>query len=82
MKPKIAEIRKENRALYATYHRFWNTPDGQIVWNDLMEMFNADTLIKGKDGILDPNASIAAAGSRKVLLYIEGMRNRHNATLD
>lgn len=75
MKP--AEIRKEFRALYATYNRFWNTPDGQIVWNDLMEVFNKTSLRKGKDGNIDPNASIAAAGSREVLLYIEGMRNKH-----
>ena len=73
----MSEIRKERRALYAVYDRFWNSPDGQIVWADLIALFNNTTLRKGKDGNIDPNASIAAAGSREVLLYIEGMRNKH-----
>ena len=74
---QVQQLRKEYRALYATYHRFWNTPDGQIVWDDLMRIFNGSTLTKGKDGNVCPHASIAAAGSREVLLYIEGMRNKH-----
>ena len=76
MKKSFDSVQKELRALRATYHRVFTSPDGQKVMDDLDRFFNGDTLIT-QEGRLDPNATIAAAGSRKVLLYIRQMRTDH-----
>lgn len=56
----------------AAYQAFFNTPNGKIILEDLNLAFGQSTLRKGSQGC-DPYASIAAAGSREVVLYIEYM---------
>ena len=68
----IAEYKKSKRDLKREYHRLFTSPQAEKVLADLNEKFNGTTL-KKVDGVIDPNASIAAAGCREVLLYIDQM---------
>jgi hypothetical protein len=68
--------RKLNEKVYqlgALYDRVFKSPDGKKVLEDLELRFNG-TALKKVDGLIDPNASIAMAGCREVLLYIAQMR--------
>ena len=56
------------------YHEVFNGPNAETVLKDLNRLFGQTTL-KKENGVIDPYASIAAAGCREVLLYIEQMRN-------
>jgi hypothetical protein len=60
------------------YANIFATPDGKIVLQDLNEEFSADTLII-VDGHLEVDASIAAAGCHKVVLYIQSMKEKEDA---
>jgi hypothetical protein len=75
----IEEVRKGQLSLRSAYQRMFNSPDAEPVMADLYKHFNGTTL-KHKDGVIDPNASIAAAGCREVLLYIELMMRETHAT--
>jgi hypothetical protein len=68
--------RKTNEKVHqlgSLYDRVFKSPDGKKVLEDLEFRFNGTTL-KKVDGLIDPNASIAAGGCREVLLYIAQMR--------
>lgn len=67
--PKARDIIKRK---YASYKNLFATPDGKAVLEDLERQFGGTTLRKN-NGVIDPNASIAAAGCREVLLYIENI---------
>lgn len=67
MKPKDL-VRKK----LAAYRGVFGGPDGQTVLDDLKSQFNGTSLRK-VNGLIDANASIAAAGCREVVLYIEQM---------
>lgn len=54
------------------YQAIFTSPNGQTVLDDLRSQFGGTTLRKS-DGVIDVNASIAAAGCREVVLYIEQM---------
>jgi hypothetical protein len=58
------------------YTRVFNSPDGEALLDDLEMRFGGTTL-KKVNGTIDPNASIAAAGCREVLIYINLMRKEH-----
>ena len=63
--------------LKACYARWVESPDAKPCLDDLNTRFNGTTLKKSKvDGKIDPNASIAAAGGREVLLYIDQMTRK------
>jgi hypothetical protein len=79
MTKSVAEIQKQQLVLRSAYQRLFNSPDAQLVMADLYLQFNGTTL-KHVDRVIDPNASIAAAGCREVLLYIELMMRERNAT--
>ena len=64
------------RELSALYERVFSSPDGKAVLQHLESVFNGTTL-KKVDGRVDRDASMAKAGSREVLLYIQLMRNRN-----
>jgi hypothetical protein len=66
------DVHKKQAALRATYQRLFNSPDAELVMADLYQRFNGTTL-KHHERLIDPYASIAAAGCREVLLYIELM---------
>jgi hypothetical protein len=63
------------------YKEVFSTPNGQIVLEDLKSQFDGTTLQK-KDGVIDVHASIAAAGCREVVLYIEQMMRVKTNALD
>jgi hypothetical protein len=71
---KLQEVQAKNAKLAGAFDRVFTSPDGQAVMADLELRFNHTTL-KKHNGVIDPNASIAAAGCREVLLYIQQMRN-------
>jgi hypothetical protein len=73
------DVHKKQAALRATYQRLFNSPDAEPVMADLYQRFNGTTL-KHHERLIDPYASIAAAGCREVLLYIELMMRDKNAT--
>ncbi len=77
---KQSEARKHYQRKAAAFERLFNTPDGKFVLEKLEEQFGGTTLKKTPDGLIDPNASIAAAGCREVLLYIQMMRKAHAVT--
>ena len=73
---KTAESEKIRHA----YTNLFNTPDGQIVLNDLKEELTADTLIfSAVDGKIDSYGSIAAAGYHKAYLYILSQKEAEDA---
>lgn len=71
------EVRKRLLKRAAAFERVFASPDGQEVLAELNLKFNGNTLKATKEGLLDVNASISAAGSRQVLLYIQDMRTLH-----
>jgi hypothetical protein len=75
----VEEVRKQQTVLRAAYQRLFNSPDAELVMKDLYQRFNGTTL-KHHERVIDPYASIAAAGCREVLLYIELMMRDKNAT--
>ena len=68
----------ESEKIRHAYTNLFNTPDGQIVLNDLKEELTADTLIAA-NGIIEPYASIAAAGYHKAYLYILSQKEAEDA---
>ena len=74
-------IKQEYRALYATFDRWLSSPDGQVCMDHLHNFYNGTIIQYGPDKRLDEFATIAANGSREVLLHMEGMRTK-NATVD
>ena len=67
---------KQINELGRAFERLFSSPDGIAVLEDLDYRFNGTTL-KKRDGLIDPNATIAAAGCREVLLYIQQMRKHY-----
>jgi hypothetical protein len=61
----VDRVRQVNKA----YQHLFNSPDGEVVMSDLQTYFGGDTL-KQKDGVVDPHSTVAASGSRKVLMHI------------
>ena len=78
MNPKVAEAQRIIAEKKRAYYNLLNSPDGEVILRDLDEKFNRTTLRK-VNGVIDPNASIAAAGCREVLLYIDEMMRTNNA---
>ena len=70
---KLADARNKHLEIAGTFDRVFSSPDGQAILKDLEFRFNGTTL-KKHEGLIDPHASIAAAGCREVLLYIAQMR--------
>ena len=70
-------LRAEQAKKKAAYQRLFSSPDAEMVLYDLNEVFNKSTL-KKQGGVVDSYASIAAAGSREVLLYIDNMMETDN----
>lgn len=79
MKPDEARRRIAKKA--QAYANIFAGTDGQLVLDDLNHLFGMTTLKRDREGRIDPNASIAAAGCREVLMHIEQMRN-YNATTE
>ena len=73
------EIKKEHQALRRAYFNLFSSPDAEKILDDLDHRFNGTT-IRNVDKVMDVNASIAAAGAREVLLYIDFMMRNEDAT--
>jgi hypothetical protein len=73
------DVQKRQATLRSAYQRLFKSPDSELVMEDLYQRFNGTTL-KHHERLIDPYASIAAAGCREVLLYIELMMRDKNAT--
>ena len=78
MNDKIKEAQRLTAERRRAYVNLFYSPNGKVVLEDLDKQFNRTTLRK-VDGVIDPNASIAAAGCREVLLYIDEMMRNNNA---
>ena len=78
MNDKIKEAQRLTAERRRAYVNLFDSPNGKVVLEDLDKQFNRTTLRK-VDGVIDPNASIAAAGCREVLLYIDEMMRNNNA---
>ena len=78
MNDKIKEAQRLTAERRRAYVNLFDSPNGKVVLEDLDKQFNRTTLRK-VDGVIDPNASIAAAGCREVLLYIDDMMRNNNA---
>jgi hypothetical protein len=71
------DVKAEAARRAAMYHHVFTSPDGQKVLDDLQRQFGGTTLRK-HEGVIDPNASLAAAGCREVVLYIQLMMEKSN----
>ena len=78
MNDKIKEAQRLTAERRRAYINLFDSPNGKVVLEDLDKQFNRTTLRK-VDGVIDPIASIAAAGCREVLLYIDEMMRNNNA---
>ncbi len=72
----IDEVRKEQANLKRVYEHVLHGPDAQLIMDDLAKRFNGSTL-RATEKVIDPYASIAAAGCREVYIYINAMRESH-----
>ena len=81
MSKSVAQL-KINKALHEkllAYRNVFASPEGQVVLEDLKYYFDRSLFIK-VDGVIDPNAVIAMAGSLEVILHIEQrMRTKQDA---
>jgi hypothetical protein len=73
MTKTVEEVRKERANLIRAYEHVLNGPDAELVMDDLASRFNGSTL-RAIDKVIDPYASIAAAGAREPYLYMDAMR--------
>jgi len=73
---KLRDIQAKQAKISGAFERVFNSPDGKAVLEELEYRFNGTTL-KKHNGLIDPNASIAAAGCREVLLYIQQVRKQY-----
>ena len=72
MNRKLADIQKASAKLNRSYLAVFSTPDGKAVLDDLCRNFDHNNLCrKSPDGVVDPNASMVAIGSHKVIKHIE-----------
>lgn len=65
------ELQKNIARKAKAYQQVFSGENAKIVLDDLNRHFNHSTLKKANDGHIDPHATIAAAGGREVLLYID-----------
>ena len=77
MRPTVDQVGNNRRKLKTAYYRLFTSPEAEAVLNDLNRQFNRTTL-KINAGRIDPYDSIAAAGSREVLLYIDYMLEKES----
>lgn len=75
-----SEAKKKLLAQAALFDRVFSSPDGKAVLDELERQFDGTCLKKDKEGRIDPNATLAAAGCREVLLYIKLVRSRNAIT--
>jgi len=80
-KVTLEQAQAKQAKLKTAYRLLFEQPNAQMVLEDLNEKFNQNTLRK-KDGVIEPYASIAAAGCREVLLYIDWMMRNNDATTE
>ena len=74
-KEQLLEVVRKKSKLY---HTLFSSPNGKKVLADLEKQFGGTTL-KKVDKVIDPHASIAAAGAREVILYIKQEVMKHAA---
>jgi len=67
VKRTLEQVRSYQNKTKKAYAELFKGPMAEIVLKDLNQRFNQTTL-KRTNGVIDPNASIAAAGCREVLL--------------
>lgn len=73
---ELSKVQDRLKRRAIAYVHVFESPDGKRILEDLEYRFNGTTL-KKHEGVIDPNASIAAAGCREVLLYINHMRKQN-----
>jgi len=82
VRPTVDQVSANRRKLKTAYYRLFTSPEAEVVLLDLNHQFNRTTL-RINSGRIDPYDSIAAAGSREVLLYIDTMLEKEsNATTE
>ena len=77
MRPTNDQVKAKRARIKAAYQRLFMMPEAELVMRDLDEQFNQSTL-KRQGNTVDPYGSIAAAGSREVLLYIDYMMEKES----
>jgi len=73
MKP--GELAQQAKGINRVYWTLFSTPDGQKVLDDLRKCFDNELLRKAEGKMVDPNATIAAVGSHRVIRHIEDRIN-------
>jgi len=77
VKRTVEQYKAEQGKLKNAYQQVFKGPNAELVMKDLEAQFNRTTLRK-VNGVIDPYSSIAAAGCREVLLYIDQMMETEN----
>jgi hypothetical protein len=72
----VSEAENARRQLVRAYHRFFDTPEGQLVIADLEKTFrfSLPALVPGGDGRIDSNQILYADGQRSVVCYIHQIK--------
>jgi hypothetical protein len=79
MNRTIEEVQAEQAKIRRAYFHVFASEDAKLVMKDLENKFGGSTL-RQIDKKIDVHASIAAAGCREVLLYIQAMMRKPDAT--
>jgi hypothetical protein len=72
---KIEAARVESKKLSRLYQQVFDDPMFTSIIEDLEQKFGVTkrtTVRVGPDGMVDPNASMVAAGGAEVMIYIHG----------
>jgi hypothetical protein len=71
------QIRHEQAKVKSAYAELFTGLAAEVVLKDLNSRFNG-TALRKVNGLIDANATVAAAGCREVLLYIDYMMETDN----
>ena len=68
---KIEELREKALHRISKYSRLFATAEGKEVLADLEDLFmNRTSVVKTREGTVDPNATLVCEGGREVILFI------------
>jgi hypothetical protein len=70
MSDKLKHHRSRERADNRAFYNVSMTPDGERVFKSLDRIFGGELVRKTSEGMVDPNASMVALGSFKVIKLI------------
>jgi len=75
MSKAVEEAQERRKEVRKAWRSFALTPDGECAIKDLESVFAPPSMIKKKDGVVDPYATLSANGAYEVISYIRSNIN-------